>query len=259
MSGRGYTGPELMAVVLARDLRDGEIGVTPYSPIIFAACRLAQLTHAPDLTFWSGTLGVNPKPARLYDTGADYRYLEGVESIADFYDVFEYGETGCGFMFYSGLQIDRYGNANNLGLGTNIHRPRFRAGGQANTSHPVSDERFYLFSSVHTREVFVPRVNFITIAGYLDGGDSRARAGLRGGGPRFCVTPLAVMDFDPTSKTMRLQSVHEGQTADAVRANTGFELPASPVVPVTPSPTAEELEILRHDIDPTGVLRKEAP
>jgi glutaconate CoA-transferase subunit B len=67
------------------------------------------------------------------------------------------------------------------------------------------------------------------------------------------------MDFDPTSKTMRLQSVHEGQTVDAVRANTGFELPASPVVPVTPSPTAEELEILRREIDPTGILRKEAP
>jgi len=251
-----YSPQELMAVVLARDLRNGETGVTPYSPIIFAACRLAQLTHAPDLVFWSGTLGVNPKPPRLYDTGADYRYLVGVEAIGDFYDVFEYGETGCGFMFYSGLQIDRYGNANNLGRGTDIRRPRVRAGGQANTSHPVSDERFYLFSTTHTREVFVPRVDFVTIAGWLDGADGRVRAGIHRGGPRFCVTPLAVMDFDPVSKRMRLQSVHAGHTVDEVVARTGFELPVPATVPATPLPTDEELDILRTEIDPTGVLRR---
>jgi glutaconate CoA-transferase subunit B len=251
-----YSAAELMAAVLARDLRDGETGVTPYSPIIFAACRLAQLTHAPALTFWSGTLGVNPKPARLYETGADYRYLEGVEAIADFYDVFQYGETGCSFMFYSGLQIDRFGNANNLGRGTDPRRPRVRAPGQANTSHPVSDERFYLFSTAHTPDVFVPRVDFVTIAGFLDGGDSRRRAGLPGGGPRLCVTDRAVMDFDPAARTMRLASVHEGHTVEEVRAHTGFPLPAPGEVPVTPPPTGEELDLLRRVIDPTGVLRR---
>lgn len=253
---RPYTPQEQMVCVLARDLRDGETGVTPYSPIIFAACRLAQLTHAPDLTFWSGTLGVNPKPRELYDSGPDYRYLEGVESIADFYDVFEYGETGCGFMFYSGLQIDRFGNANNYGLGTDIRRPRRKAGGQANTSHPVSDDRFYLFSTLHTPEVFVSKVDFVTVAGFLDGGDARARAGLPGGGPRFCVTPLAVMDFDPETKAMRLASLHEGVTADDVARRTGFPLQAPPRVPTTEPPTARHLELIRTVIDPTGVLRR---
>lgn len=250
-----YAPQELMACVLARDLRDGETGVTPYSPIIFAACRLAQLTHAPGLTFWSGTLGVNPKPRELYDSGPDYRYLEGIESLSDFYDVFEYGETGLSFMFYSGLQIDRHGNANNYGLGTDIRRPRFKAGGQANTSHPVSDDRFYLFSTVHTPEVFVPKVDFVTIAGFLDGGDSRARAGIHGGGPRFCVTPYCVMDFDPETRAMRLASLHEGVTAGEVARRTGFPLPAPERVPTTAPPTAQELDALRT-VDPTGVLRR---
>ncbi len=251
-----YSPQELMACVLARDLGDGETGVTPYSPIIFAACRLAQLTHAPGLTFWSGTLGVNPKPRQLYDSGPDYRYLEGVESIADFYDVFEYGETGCHYMFYSGLQIDRHGNANNYGLGTDIRRPRVRAGGQANTSHPVSDDRFYLFSTTHTPDVFVPKVDFVTIVGFLGGGDARERAGIHGGGPRFCVTPFCVMDFDPQTRAMRLASLHPGVAAAEVLRRTGFPLPVPARVPPTEPPTARELEALRTIVDPTGVLRR---
>ena len=56
---------ETVAVLLSRQLRDGWVGVTPYSPVITAACLLARRTHAPALTFWVGTLGMNPEPEKL--------------------------------------------------------------------------------------------------------------------------------------------------------------------------------------------------
>jgi glutaconate CoA-transferase, subunit B len=246
---------EMIAVVLSRQLRDGWNGVTPYSPIIVAACILARRTHAPGLVFWSGTLGMNPDPDRLYRTGTDPRYLHSVEAIRDFYDVFEYGETRCDYMFYSGLQIDRYGNANNVRTGgEGTGRPLRFGGGQANTSHPVVDGRIFLFAPRHTADVFVERVDFVSVAGFLDGAGAREREDLPGGGPALCVTELAVMDFAPDTRRMRLASVHPGVTVGQVQANTGFALDVAGTVPETPPPTAEELRVLR-DLDRDGILR----
>lgn len=244
-----------MAVLLSRELRDGWNGVTPYSPVIVAACLLARRRNAPGMTFWAGTLGVNPEPARLYPSGTDPRYLDSVECVGDFYEVFEYGETGCDFMFYSGLQIDRRGNTNNVrtgGAGTG--RPLRLGGGQANTSHPVVDGRIFLFAPRHEPDVLVERVDFVSVAGFLDGPGDRERLGLPGGGPVLCVTELAVMDFDPGEAAMRLKSVHEGHTAEEVRQRTGFALPGPTDVPTTTPPTSEELEMLRA-IDTEGILR----
>ena len=245
----------MIAVVLSRQLRNGWNGVTPYSPIIVAACILARRTHAPGLVFWSGTLGMNPEPERLYATGTDPRYLASVEAIRDFYDVFEYGETRCDYMFYSGLQIDRRGNANNVRVGGgDTGRPLRLGGGQANTSHPVVDDRIFLFSTRHSPEVFVERVDFVSIAGFLDGPQARERENLPGGGPVLCVTDLAVLDFDEEEKTMRLASVHPGVTPEQVRAATGFDLPGPEPVPTTAPPSADELAVLR-DLDRDGILR----
>ena len=79
-------------------------------------------------------------------------------------------------------------------------------------------------------------------------------AGLRHG-PRYCVTPLAVMDFDPETLRMRLKSVHEGVSVDQVIANTGFELLHSDTVAITEPPDAEDLRLLREVVDPKGLLR----
>lgn len=254
-SKRDWSSHELMAVVLSRQLKNGWNGVTPYSPIIVAACLLARKRHAPGLTFWCGTLGVNPEPDRLYPSGTDPRYLTSVEGIRDFYDVFEYGETGCDFMFYSGLQIDQHGNCNNVRAGgEGTGRPLRLGGGQANTSHPVVDGRIFLFAPTHTPEVFVPRVDFVSVAGFLDGPGERQRANLPGGGPALCVTELAVLGFDAQTAAMRLDSVHPGISPGDVVERTGFPLGPVRTVPETEPPSANELDALRA-IDVDGILR----
>jgi len=101
----------------------------------------------------------------------------------------------------------------------------------------------------------VPRVDFITSPGYLDGPESFHAAGLKGG-PALCVTPLAVMDFDPDSLTMRLKSVHPWSSVEEVVAKTGFELGLPDRVPVTDQPDAATLDLLRRKVDTAGILRR---
>ncbi len=253
--GLDYSPDELITVVLARQLRNGWKGVTPYAPVLTAACLLARASHAPDLWFWTGTLGLNAQPDRLYPTGTDPRYLASVEAILDFYDVFEYGETGCDFMFYSGLQVDRFGNANNVEVGgPGTGRPLRRGGGQANTSHPLVDAHLYLFVPDHRPDVLVDRVDFVSIVGHLDGPGAREQNHLSGGGPELCVTDIAVMDFDPGTCSMRLKSVHAGHTVEETLERTGFDLPIHADVGETAAPTVEELDVVRR-IDPDGILR----
>jgi glutaconate CoA-transferase subunit B len=103
----------------------------------------------------------------------------------------------------------------------------------------------------HDSRTFVERVALITALG-----DRTERERLRfpGGGVRFVLSPLGVFDFDDAGD-MRVRSLHEGVTMDAVREATGFDLAAPESPPVTTPPTAEEMQTLRERVDPAGTLR----
>ncbi|MFC1908936.1 CoA-transferase subunit beta [Chloroflexota bacterium] len=251
----GYSCDELIAVVLSRELKDyeiGHIGVRGSIPI--AAVLLAQKLHAPNISLLAGGW-LNPKPPALYPTFND-RSCVGVEDLVSVWELFSLHERGVDFMFYSGIQIDKYGNFNLTFVGNNIRQPRFRGSGVPNADFSVTAKRFFLYHAAHTKRVFVDRVDFITGAGNIDGADGRKRAGITTQGPALCVTPKAVMDFDGQTGRMRLKSVHEGITVDDVVQNTGFELIMPEQVPITPPPTEEELEVLRNEIDTKGQLRQ---
>ena len=84
------------------------------------------------------------------------------------------------------------------------------------------------------------------------GADARKKLGLPGGGPRFCITPLCIFDFEDESKRMRLKSVHPGVTVEQVLASTGFQPIVPAQVPTTPVPTEEQVALLRNRIDVEG-------
>ena len=72
------------------------------------------------------------------------------------------------------------------------------------------------------------------------------------------MTNLAVLDFEPTTKRMRLKSVHPGVTVDQVRAATGFELVLPDgSAPTSPVPSAEQVRLIREVIDPDGMRKRE--
>jgi glutaconate CoA-transferase subunit B len=156
-----------------------------------------------------------------------------------------------------GAQIDRYGNANNSVIGSDFHRPKVRLPGSAGLGDMGSiGKRLLFWTTTHNPRTLVERVDFVTCAGWLGGGSEREDLGLEGG-PEIVVSDLAVMDFHPESKRMRLRSVHPGVTVDDVVAATGFELVIEGEVPETEAPSAEAVRLIREEIDPDGARRRE--
>ncbi|MDP2952282.1 MAG: 3-oxoadipate--succinyl-CoA transferase subunit B, partial [Chloroflexota bacterium] len=107
-----------------------------------------------------------------------------------------------------------------------------------------------------TLRVFVKECDFVSTVGWHQGGDSRQRLGLPGGGPAYVLSPKAVMDFDEETKRMRIKYLVPGVTLEDVVANTAFELVVPDRVEVLPEPTVEEMAVLRAKVDPYGLLRQ---
>ena len=75
----------------------------------------------------------------------------------------------------------------------------------------------------------------------------------------MCVTNLAVLDFHPRTRAMRLASTHPGVEVDQVVDATGFDLEVADDVATTPAPTLRQRRLLRDVVDPTGMRHREFP
>jgi glutaconate CoA-transferase subunit B len=253
---------ETMAVLLARDMADGEKAIVgTNSDVQVAACNLARLRQAPTLWWVSGPGGmVNPTLDRLIST-ADHENIDSAEAWMDLPDMIEFIDWRVHFFDFailSAVQVDRFGNINTTLVGDPA-RPKLRGPGTVGLSALCGlSRRFNIVMASHTPQSFVPRVSFISGAGFLDGGDSRERRGLPPGGPRLLVSPLGVFDFHETSRQMRIRSLHPGTTVQQAQDATGFELLVEGTPPVTDMPTAEELALLRERVDTQGKLSRGA-
>ncbi len=249
--GKGFETQELMAAVMSRALKDGEmVGTGAGSAVARAACRLAQLLHAPNLSFLAGGSGAyNPYSEPLMPSSCDYSQLlcDAVVPVADVITSITGGKVDL--FFYGGLQVDKYGNVN-LSLIGDPARPTLRGPGSAALPFMTSARSGIIFMTDHSPRSFVEKVSFITAPGFLDGGESwraaRAEGRIMGNGPTLLVSPLAVLDFEEESKAMRLVSLHPNVTLEQVQAATGFELIIPPDVPTTQPPTPTELRLLRE-------------
>lgn len=254
---------ELLACFLARDLNDGEelqVGIA--LPIPEAAVRLAHLLHGPnmELIFLGARMNVHhldqiPMPA----FGWDNRVVRWTESFSDRGHRFDQVKDWHRRVFFvGGLQVDPYGNTNLIGVGSDFRRLKFRGPGSVGTPTLTTHVgRYYIVLNSHTPRLFVPRCDFVSTVGWGQGGaDARRTLGLPGGGPKYVVTPLCIMDFTEDEKRLRLKSLHPGVTREEVIAQTGFELVLPDEVPVTGAPSEEELTVLRTRVDVSGALRR---
>ena len=143
-------------------------------------------------------------------------------------------------------------------IGDEYHRPKVRLPGTAGLGDMGSiGKRLFYWNPNHNPRSFVEKVDFVSCAGWLGGGDERERLGLTGG-PELVITNLCVMDFHPETKHMRLKSVHPGVTTEEVQEATGFELLIEDsAVPETAVPTVEQVGLIRDVIDPDGMRLRE--
>lgn len=231
-----------MAVVMARELRDGELAIMgAVSALPLAACRLARATHAPGLWYIVGGSGaVCAHPDGLPESSCDDRLLCAetalplpevilVEGRGDLIDVF----------FAGGLQVDAEGNCNLAAIG-DYRRPALRGPGGVGLPFLPRAGRTVIWTGSHSPRTFVERVDFVSGPGVT---------------ASLVVTPLCVMDFHPSTHRARLRTIHPGVTVEDVRAATGFDLGPADGVSVTPAPGPAELDALRA-LDPQGVLRR---
>jgi len=245
------TPSELLAVMASRVLRDDTtvfagVGV----PLLAAA--LAQQRHAPQLTMVieGGIIGPRIKPGRLPVSTNEMRAAHRAQMLPGITDTFLFAQRGfLDYGFMGGAQIDQHGNVNTSVLGADYWKPKVRLPGTGGANDIASLCKEVIIVTVHERRRFVPKVDFVTSPAWLDGGDSRRRAGLFFGGVSRVVTTLGIFGFDPETRRMRVEALHPGVTRTQVQDQTGFPLLDADEITETPPPSADELEMLRA-LDP---------
>jgi glutaconate CoA-transferase subunit B len=151
--------------------------------------------------------------------------------------------------FLGGAQIDPYGNLNSTVIGDHDH-PKVRLPGSGGGNDVGSHCWRTIAIMKHDKLRFVKKVDFITTPGYLDGPGARERAGLPPGtGPYRVVTTLGILGYDEKNKRMKLLSLQPGADVDQVLQNTGFELLLADEITQNSPPSAQELIILREEVD----------
>ena len=140
--------------------------------------------------------------------------------------------------FLSGGQIDGEANLNLVGAGSYPRWQQRFPGSFGSAYLYYLIPRVILFREEHTARVLVPKVDFVSAPG------TSPREVYRQGGPAALVTGRCVFDFDRARHRFRLASLHPGETADTVRANTGFDYDAPGETAGTPPVTDAELKLL---------------
>lgn len=246
---------ELMVCAAAHQLENNKAAVIG-TGIPLAAAMLAQRTSAPDLVILFESGSIAPILETLPVSVGGSNTQTNAISHSSMFEIMEACQRGVvDYVFLGGAQIDMFGNINSTMIGDDYYHPKVRLPGSGGANDLASLCWKTLSLMSHDLRRFVPRVDFITSPGYLTGPGAREAAGLPPGtGPYKVISTLAVMGFDPNSKRMRVESLHPGVTREEIIANTGFELLFADPLPFTTEPTDLELEILRTQVDPEGVI-----
>ena len=241
-----FTANEMMTVVAARALRNSDVcfvGIGAPS----AACNLARLTHAPDITliYESGTIGTRPTVLPL--SIGDGELCETALTTVSVPEMFRYwlqgGRITVGFL--AGAQIDRFANLNTTVVGP-YDKPKVRLPGGGGAPEIASSCQEIFITMAMSPRAFVDKLSFVTSFGHGKGKGSREALGLTTKGPTKVVTDLCVLAPDPQTLELVVASLHPGVTREAATAACGWPLRFSDQVTETPPPTATELGVLRE-------------
>jgi glutaconate CoA-transferase subunit B len=240
-----YTPTEMMTVAASRALRPTDVcfvGIGQPS----AACNLARLTHAPEITliYESGTIATKPNVLPL--SIGDGELCDTALTTVSVPEMFRYwlqgGRITVGFL--GGAQIDRFANLNTTMVGS-YDKPKVRlpGGGGAPEIATSCGEIFIIMSQ--SKRGFVEKIDFVTSLGHGDGGNARKDLGVATKGPTKLITDLCIFEPDPETKEMTVTTVHPGVTRDQIDGNTGWKVRYAAKVAETAPPAPIELQALR--------------
>jgi glutaconate CoA-transferase subunit B len=154
------------------------------------------------------------------------------------------GQGRIDVFFLSGGEIDGEGNINLVSIGEHDH-PKVRFPGSFGSGYLYYVvPKVILFRTEHSRRTLVPKVSFVSATG------TSPDNVYRHGGPAALITNRCLFTFGRERRRFRLASVHPGHTVDEVMDNTGFDFDKPDHVPVTPSPDAQTLRLMREVVAP---------
>src|SRR5262245_60684278 len=216
------TTAEMMTVAAARRLRNGAVcfvGIGRPS----TAANLVALTLAPDavLIYESGPIGARPRVLPL--SIGDGELADTADTVVSTAEIFRYwlqgGRIDVGFL--GAAQVDRFGNINTTVIGS-YERPTVRLPGAGGAPEIASLAGEVVIVVQQSKRTFVEKVDFITSAGHLTGGDARARMNVPGKGPVAIITDLGVLQPEPETNEFVVTELHPNVTRAMVEDATGW-------------------------------------
>jgi glutaconate CoA-transferase subunit B len=239
MNEVGFSASEMMIVAAARELAGQRVCFVGVGlPNI--AVNLAKRTVAPnlELVYEAGVFGA--RPARLPLSIGDPTIVTGATAVTSMLELFGYylqgGLIDVGFL--GAAQIDRHANINTTVIG-HYATPKTRLPGSGGACEIAMNARSVFVIMRQSPRSFVERLDFRTSVG------TRVRV---------VVTDLGT--YHLADGEMRLDALHPGVTLEQLTASMGWEPRVADMLVETPAPTAEELRLIREELDPAGVYTK---
>jgi glutaconate CoA-transferase subunit B len=251
------TNQELMVIEAARHIRDGYV-VLVGTGLPMVATTFAQKSHAPDLIYVveSGPIApeVIPTPISVSDPKIMHRAARLGSKREVLGCILQRGLVDIGFL--GGAQIDQYGNINTTVIG-DYRKPTRRLPGSGGANDVASHSKRILIITKHEKRRFPAHCDYITSPGYIFGPEGRIKAGLKVTTPPITiVTDLVVMEITHESRTMQIIKLMPGVKLEKVLDNLQFAPTVSPRLTEVELPTAEQVRILREEVDPMRVYLK---
>ena len=247
-----YTVDEQICVCISKQVKDGDVWAQGINtPLVSAGLILGKIRYAPSARFTSaigqalvqdwGPLGITDIE-NLW-VGKGLIHLGFATGAADILPKYRPKE------FFRPAQVDSRGNFNNIAFGKNYEKPRMRLPGSGGIPDvtPLYDHTF-LYVPRHSRLTFAAKIDFLSGLGH-------APQRKQGGGPRYLVSDLG--QFDWREGRMRVISAHAHSDIATIKRKTGFDLELAPDLCQTPPPDAEDLRLLREEIDPLATRKLE--
>ncbi|MBX0297547.1 CoA-transferase subunit beta [Haloarcula nitratireducens] len=248
-----YTSTELLTTVAASLIEDESTLIVGTGMPMLAA-MLAQRTHAPDATMIYEAGGIGPEAPELPISVGDERTFHRGVKAAGMHDVMSFMSAGfVDYGFLGAAQIDRRGNLNSTVIGDwECPTVRFPGSGGANDIGSLANETIVTMHQDETS--FVEELDFRTTPGYLEGPGAREEAGLPAEtGPRHVITQYGVYGFDE-NRELTLEFLHPDVEETTINEESSFQIHVGEY-DRSPEPSAEQLRLLRDEIDPRGVIR----
>jgi glutaconate CoA-transferase, subunit B len=229
-----YTLNELMCVLAAREIKDGDVVFVGIG-LPNLACNLARATHAPNMTLIYESGAVGAVPDRVPPSIGDPALVTGslmVTSMSDIFQSFlQNGKIQVGFL--GGAQVDKRGNINTTVVGP-YASPKVRLPGSGGACEIAIHAQRVLIVTKLDKRAFPEKVDFITSSG------KRVKK---------VITNMGILEPDATGE-LTLTSSYPNVTFEQIQENVGWKLKRKDVLLPVALPMKHEIDLLRTKLDP---------